>query len=97
MHTPALHAMPTTGNANVDAAATGSDPPVFSATAAADDDYDGGDTGGGSGCAADGGARWRLAWAALWGRAVGGNRTPHTTLNAVRHQTITWAVFTLPS
>ena len=89
--------MPTTGNANLDAAATGSDPPVVSAAAAADDDDDGGDTGGGSGCAADGGTRWRLARAALWGRAVGGNRTPHTTPNAVRHQTNTWTVFTLPS
>ena len=94
MHTLALHVMPTTGNANLDAAATGSDPPVVSAAAAADDDDDGGDTGGGSGCAADGGARWRLAPAALWGRAVVGNRTPHTAPNAVRHQTNTWAVFT---
>ena len=83
MHTPASQVMPTTGNANVDAAATG-DPPVVSAAAAADDDDDGGDTGDGSGCAADAGARWRLARAALWGRAVVGNRTPHTAPNAVK-------------
>ena len=62
------------------------------AAAAADDDDDGGDTGGGSGCAADGGARWRLALAALWGRAVGGNRTLHTARKAMSHQTNTWAV-----